>query len=395
MYLTYGDAVEVALGYVGGNPVDAVVRDAKRAVLEAYREIANAARWSYYYHHGRVITNPPFISGTIQYIHSGGQYPRMVVLTPDSTGALWPSWAGGGYLRLSLDDPQGDTGLVNYRVSSRVSGTILTLDDEVNPGQDIQAGQQFKLYQDTYLLPADYIAQDQALYERNFGGMTYTHPREWLYENRYVFSEGVPQCYTITGDPQYPGRLVIRIFPFPDDYKTLDFIYQRRPRALAVSCMPGSGSVVGGLAVVTATTGLFNPSSIGSIVRLSANANPPTNEVGRNPAAFESQVVAYLSPTQVSVADTPTAAMSGALVVSDPIDIEQGAMANAFLRCVENQMAVIRVMKDRPFKAAEYQAALARAKAADSRSFAGRAEGPQNRLRRRLRDMPIDLSQTY
>ena len=111
---------------------------------------------------------------------------------------------------------------------------MLTLTETLSPEADLAAGCEFVLYRDTYLLPEDYVAQDQALYEMNFGGMSYTHPREWLYENRYVFAQGIPQCYTITGDPQYPGRLVMRIFPWPYEEKSIDFIYKRRPRVASI-----------------------------------------------------------------------------------------------------------------------------------------------------------------
>src|SRR5437879_1029756 len=58
--------------------------------------------------------------------------------------------------------------------------TVLAPDETVKPGDDLPAGSEFALYGDTYPLPADYTAQDQSLLERNFGGMDYTHPWEWL-----------------------------------------------------------------------------------------------------------------------------------------------------------------------------------------------------------------------
>ena len=225
-FTTYEDVVEHGFDYLGGNPNDNARRDCVRAALEAYRDLANAHTWSYLYTHGRVITSPTFGDGaTLQYRHTGGTYERMVTLSGD----VWPDWAADGYIRV---------GQVAFRVAERKRATVVTLDEVINPGEDIGSGTEFTLYRDTYLLPADYIAQDQALYENNFGGMRYAHPKDWLYENRYVIASGLPEFYTITGDPKYPGRLVLRVFPWPDDHRTIDFIYKRRPRASRPSRSP-------------------------------------------------------------------------------------------------------------------------------------------------------------
>ena len=158
---------------------------------------------------------------------TGGTYPNQVTLTGD----MWPDWAAEGtYLRCAAADAAGGTDMVAYRVAERKSATILTLDPVINPGVDLPAGTEFVLYRDTYLLPEDYIAQDQALYERNFGGMDYCHPREWLYENRYVFAQGVPQRYTITGDGTTPAGSCSASSRGRMSSKTIDFIYKRRPR---------------------------------------------------------------------------------------------------------------------------------------------------------------------
>jgi hypothetical protein len=77
--------------------------------------------------------------------------------------------------------------------------------------------------------------------------------------------------------------------------------------------------------------------------------------------------------------------------VSDPIDVEEGAMLNGFFRCMEMHVAMNRTLKDKPSARLQYKEALAEAKAADSRSFSGRAVGDVFRFRQRLRDMPIDF----
>jgi hypothetical protein len=214
-YTTFQDVIDHGFDYLGGTPSEQVKRDCVRAALEAYRDLANAFNWSYLYTHSRVYTSGSFDGSqtgcTIQYQGTGGAYDRMVTIS----GGTWPDWvAEGTYIRLaSLDDYVGGAtvGYVNYRVAERKSATVITLTETLCPDADIPAGATFILYRDTYILPDDYISQDQALFERNFGGMSDSHPREWLYENRYVFAQGLPRMDTITGDRHQPGRLVARI----------------------------------------------------------------------------------------------------------------------------------------------------------------------------------------
>jgi hypothetical protein len=382
---TFADAIDHLADYLGAGTSDAVQRDCRRAILAAYRDLANAHRWSYLYHHGRIVTVAPYATGTVAYQHAGGLYERMVTLS----GGTWPTWAAGGYLRV---------GVVNWRVAQVKSPTVLTLDELVNPGVDVAAGATFKLYQDTYLLPADFIGQDQALYELNFGGMEYVHPKAWLFENRYILAEGVPQCYTVTGDSQYPGRLVMRVTPFPSESRTIDFVYHRRPRDLRIALEnAGKATLASGQPTVTGTAGNFKPSMVGCIFRSSDNGTKaPTSTTGLYPATFESQVVGYVSPTQLTLLDNAPANYTGVLyTVSDPVDIEEGTMLNALLRGCEMQVALGRTLKDKPSAAPLYRQALVEAKSADSRPFSGRYVGQHGPFARRLRDMPIDLSQTF
>ena len=355
--------------------------------LEAYRDLANAFNWTYLYTASRIITNSSYDSSitgaTVAFLESSGTYSRQMTITGDT----WPSWAANGVIRI---------GTIGYKIDQRVSATVITLDEVISPNADMASGTPFMLYQDTYLLPEDFVAQDQALYELNFGGMEYTHPREWLFENRYVFAAGVPQYFTITGERKYPGRLVTRMFPWPYQSKTVDFIYKRRPRSLLTQCVwAGSISVSNGGATLTGSGTAFSPKLVGSVIRFSGNSKPPSSLImGDNVAVFESTIASYVSPTSVVITDPAdqTYTNSG-YTISDPIDIEQGAMLNAYLRCVEKHLGMNRTLKDKPSAAAQYDRALGEAKAADSRGFAGRAVGSTGRYRPRLRDMPMGPDQ--
>lgn len=395
-HTTFEDVVQHGLDYLGGPLSDNARRDVIRATQEAYRDLANAFTWSYLYTHGRLFTNGAYdgdqAGSTIQVQLTSGAYPNQVTLS----GGTWPDWADrGAYIRAAASDvADGSTDMVAYRVARRISATTLTLDPMICPNTDLPPGTSFILYRDTYILPEDYIAQDQSLFERNFGGMSFTHPREWLYENRYVFAQGVPQCYAIMGDSYYPGRLVMRIFPWPYENKSIDFIYKRRPRPLLLESVSG-GTLggTGGGSTLTGTGTNLSPAMVGSIVRLSGGKLAPTSIVGDNPAIFESVITGWISPTVVTIQDElDTTYAQGKYTISDIIDIEQGAMLNAYFRCVEHHLGMNRTLKDKPSARKQYEDALREAKAADSRSFTGRAVGRNGPLRRRLRDYPINLN---
>lgn len=386
-YTTFDDVVNHGYDYLGGNPSEQAKRDCVRAALEAYRDLANAFNWTYLYAQSRIITTESHdssVSGaTVTYLDSSGTYPRQMTISGDT----WPTWAGDGVIRI---------GTVAYKVDQRISATVVTLDEVISPNADIATATPFLMYQDSYLLPADFVAQDQALYEQNFGGMQYTHPREWLFENRYVFASGIPQFFTITGEPKYPGRLVTRMFPWPYQSRTVDFVYKRRPRALLTQYVAaGSISVTTDTKTVTGSGTAFSPKMVGSVIRFSVNNRPPTSLImGSNVAVFESTIASYVSPTSVVITDPADQTYTNsAYTVSDPIDIEQGAMLNAYLRCVEKHLGMNRTLKDKPSAAKQYLDGLAEAKCADSRSFTGRAVGSSGRYRPRLREMPMGPDQ--
>jgi hypothetical protein len=353
-------------------------------VQEAYRDLTNASRWSYLLRQGRLVTSAMESDGTIAYTQGNLQ----VTLTPDpsSTFQAWPSYAVGCYIRI---------GFVACKIVKRISDTVVQLDDQVNFGEDQPAGTPYLFYRDSYVLPDDFIANDQALYERNFGGMQYVHPREWLFEERFIFAQGIPQCYTITGDPLFPGKLLIRLTPLPAEQKTIDYVYHRRPRPLVLAGpSAGTVSIVSGGSTVTGVGTTFGPAMTGSVLRLGTSATTaPTGVIGKNPAAFETYITDVTSGTSLTCQDMPSSGFSGvAYTVGDPVDIDENSMLNAFLRCCEMHLAMNRTLKDKPEAAAFYLDALNKARAADARTFSGRSVGDHWPYRQRLRDMPIDLS---
>jgi hypothetical protein len=73
-----------------------------------------------------------YTTGTIVYDHAGGTPDRKVTLT----GGTWPLWAASGVITISG---------VDYTVDARTSGTVITLESDSNPGEDITDATSYSL----------------------------------------------------------------------------------------------------------------------------------------------------------------------------------------------------------------------------------------------------------
>src|SRR6516165_2157175 len=83
---TFADMVLHLLDYQGAGVTGDVTRDARRAVLNAYRDLASASIWSYFYNRGRMQCNRPFTTGTIQYTQAN-QTVTLTLPTQNVQGA--------------------------------------------------------------------------------------------------------------------------------------------------------------------------------------------------------------------------------------------------------------------------------------------------------------------
>jgi hypothetical protein len=283
-------------------------------------------------------------------------------------------------------------GTVAYQVESYIDPTHLTLTVDVNPLRDIPAGTPYTLYHDGYLLPADFSRQDTAIYEGNFGGLEYSDPTSYLWNQRFVQSAGTPQCYTIVGSRAYPGLLEARFFPFPVETRTIGFIYQRQPRTIQLQGLTtGTVSVTQNSTTVTANGFVFPSTCPGAILRLGTPQVAPGSWVSSNPPAFETFVQTWLDPQTAVVNDPSPFTGVYAYSLSDRLDVELGSMLQPILRGVEKYLQTARNVQGKPDAAIAYSMALKEAQAADSRSFQGRAMGGGRSRHTPWKYMPADF----
>ena len=183
--------------------------------------------------------------------------------------------------------------------------------------------------------------------------------------------------------------MAVVFFPPPDAAAALDAVYQRRPRPLLVEDYH-AGTVTNTVnsATITGTGTVFASGHVGSVIRLGTVADLPTPLWGASPYVQERVITARASDTSITVDSAiGTAYTAVKYLISDPLDLEEGAMLTAFWRCVEKQATISRIMKNEQSAERAWRDAIMMARETDSRNFARRqAGGVGNYLR--LKDMP-------
>jgi hypothetical protein len=383
---TYKDMKLHVIDFLGGNPGGDASRDARRAVQNGYRDLGAASNWSYFYERGRVNTVAPYYTGTIAYTNA--------TLTVTLTGGTWPTWAAQGVLvigAVTTGPPVQQTGNILYQVASNPTSTTLVLTHQTNPGIDIPAGTTFTLFQDTYPLPTDAMSCERMILVNNAYALQYEHVGLWMERQRIFHGPAMPRFYTYRGDSSYYGAMAVSFFPCPDNAYPIDFIYKRRPRPLKVEDYNiGTASCATGTLGLTGVGTAWTADMVGSVMRLSGDGlNLPDGVVGSNPYAQQRVIVGWTSAASLTV-DQPWSQTLTTVkhVVSDPIDMEDGAMLTALFRSCEYQVSMTRSQKRIADTQKLWNAALIFARECDSRNFALEASGGRPGYPYRLAQMP-------
>lgn len=368
------------LDYIGGDKsggAEQAVGMARRSIFEVARLWPALHRWTYYYGLGRLFLNGAYATGTVSYTKSTNQ------ITADAgTGVSFPSWAASGNIRI------GD---IIAKVATRNSATVLTLDAQLTYQADIAALTGYSLYQDTYLLWSDFMATDHFIAEYRFGNLGYVQPGEWEWATRTAEREGPPAYYTFFPSNSLPERYDARIWPFPDVNQTLECVYSRRLKPINyVSETRGRVTVANADTTVTGVGTKFSSSMVGSYIRLSADATPPSGLEGPNPTVLEAAITAVASATSLTIGTAAPQAVNGAsYVVSDVLDIEVNTMALAFAWQCQLELARSMSRKDAPAVEQSAMKYLLIAKDADARNFSRQVAGQPISHRRQRKYMPL------
>ena len=326
--MTFSDAVDYALNYLAKDAKESP--EAKRAVINAYRTIANKRDWNYYKRFLRLLTSAMFNEGTVQYVASTntltltGSITGVVCgasnaspiqiysvghglqngMSVTISGVLGNTAANGTFTITVVDqdnfDLDGSTGngdwtsggswsntagwppwvlsgffrfgLVTYYVTpaSLISSTELRFDPATLPNLDFPAGTSYILMQDAYPLPIDFRSIIEINWQAGTYRPAYVDVEEFVNLQTLVTGPSAPYYYTIMGDRQLLGAKDIRFYPAPDEQYPVNVYYNGGPRPLQIAeVVGGTVSCSTSSPTITGSGTAFTQDMVGSVIRLS------------------------------------------------------------------------------------------------------------------------------
>lgn len=337
----------------------------RRAVEEAYRELPQLNEWSYFRRRAIINTVADQSDGTIAYTHS----TRTVTLT----SSTFPTTAAA--YRIIIND-------VHYDIESYTDSTHVVLPETSNPGADVASGETYVLYKNEYLLPATFrrllglwdVSQNRLI-------QVITDTSEQMLQLGPYGSPGTPYGACIRNTGETTGRLSLVFNPPPTSAASYDLLYEASPRAFVIPEKHSTGtlSISSGGTSVTGSGSSFPANCAGCVLRVSTSTSlEPTGPYGAlidnedvdNPYTFQSIITARSSATALTIADAADQAYSSVKYsISDPLDIEDGAMFTAFLHTAAAKYAQMMMLKDFPQRYELARTSMIYAKEFDNRKL--------------------------
>lgn len=325
---TYADAMSFLATQLDTVLSGSLEQRVRNAVNSGWNRLHSLAMWVYFQRTGVLRVSPGQKTGTVSFAASTG----IVTLT----GAVFPATAAEQHLLIDR---------TWYPVFRRVSDTQVELFPETRPTANLTAVA-YVLQRVLHPLPAE-VSDVLVVYEgqQNIRMWRVNPMTAHQIQEGFSWSPALPTQYSVSVDPRSPGRWCLWL-PFEIPLATeLAYMYQsRRPANTLVREARGTVTVANGVA--TFSEPVVTPAFVGAVLRLSASETvPPVGPYGdfaQDPSVAETVVeetlvTAYISATQVRVANVSAAATSVSFCVSTHIDVGGGAMLNLFLRLVEDE----------------------------------------------------------
>lgn len=375
---TFSDAIEHCLDVSNGTGTDpSERRKARRAVLDAYRDLPLRDDWTYLKRRGQVVLEASQSSGTVTFDLTGGANERMLTLS----GATWP--VNARYGAVIIDEE-------HYLIESRVSSTVVTLRFDSCPSADLAAGTTYEYYRNTYPVPLDFRMGTEPLI-RDEGGRSvcYVPPHELLaMQGVNDNPQGWLQVYTIRGGGDDYNSMVFEFQPPPSEADVLTYLYDSAPRSLKlfsgeVEYTTGTISISG--TTVTGTGTAFSQDMVGSVLRVPPSGvdQIPTGVAGTVTADYpygEYRIItAVASATSATIDTAMDGTYSGVkFSIGSPLDIDYHCMLSALLAMCEWKFAIGIKSEQKVIEAKEaaFLREFGRARAADHRRPAETSERP-------------------
>lgn len=334
---TYQDMIDHLCAWKGITRGTRAYLLARRAVLEAYRDLPQRGSFMRYERKCMLVAEDDVDDGTIEFTYQ----TRVVELT----GATWPDNVTGR--RIVID------GQV-YPIVERYSDTEIRLHRHDNPGQDYAAGTTYRLINDAWNLPDDFRRVVQVM-DVDSQWLIPCEARFSPVDLRFLTTMNAPGQVTaafVTGGGEW-GQSYLYVSPPPVSGTRLSVNYHAQPKPILIdSFAQGTVTLTSGsnLAEFTLDVGVSLPSTVanGCILRVSSGDVVPTGPGGAldpmngdvmldNPAAYEFTVVERLDSNTLRLSEEATAtSTSKAYVLSDMIDMDATLITALTRMCEAN-----------------------------------------------------------
>ncbi len=355
-FFTFWDATQYLLDVLGTGVSDGTsTRQAKRAILNAYRDIPGQHSWTYFNRDARININAQQTSSSITFDFTGGAYERLLTIASGS----WPTWAASGAVSIAS---------INYQVDTRESATRLTLKETSNPGEDVAAGTSYILYQDRYTLPVDFREGSTLRNETTTYGMQLVTPSEIQQMRDSSEFTGTPRKYTIVGDRDLKNRLALLLYPPSSTAYKMDLTYYAAPAPLRTPQYSTGTATVSGTTVKGSGTA-WTTDMAGAVFRTGTATKEPDGREGDDPFVEEVLIKQVDSATSLVIDSALSNEYSSAVKyrISDLVDISDGALLTYFMQYAEMELARLMRSQDYQQRFIAIQSKLKMAMAQDNR----------------------------
>jgi hypothetical protein len=376
--LTFQDAVEHLIDVFDLEGATREERTARRAILAAYSDLSGSRNWARYQRLLRITVDAQQDDGTVTYVAA----TRQLTLT----GATWPT--NVIYGEVVIDN-------AIYEVDTYVSSTVITLQEGFCPTADIASATDYMWQRDRYPLPDDFQSMARLIDITSKRELSPTIIDDVITYKLQTANHGEPIAFCVTAFTEFSGGLGIQFCPVPTTAKTFEGAYLASPRSLRTKVYAtGSVACTAGSTTITGVGTAFLDVHVGSVIRISVDdTTQPTGMAGysngdQNPWR-EQLVIRSVESTTSLTTEQPaihTLAAGKLFTISDPIDMDVGAMQEYFLRLAEAKFARMEGREDANKREGIANIALGEACAADRRNWNG-IDPPQFRGPVRLADI--------
>ena len=326
---TFQDAVERVLttvGARGGHPGE--LASARNAVIDAMRELPGRFSWSYYKRSLQITTNSPVYNLNAAYTHTGGANERQLVLT----SGTWPANAASGQVVM--------LGTI-FKIGKRINDTTVQLSENTNPGRDL-AAQDLTLVYTAYNIGTR-VRRLASLQESQTDlPIDYASHQDLLQFQHINPVPSTPVLFNIHQSGSSINSMEVEFAPPPLDQRTYTLAIEAQPRQLRTH--EDNLTVTTSGTAVTATTGTFKSRHLGSVIRFSSDATPPTGTAGQsdsyNPYVEQKIITSIVSSSEATISSALSEDLTGvAAIVTDPLDIDHNTLLGLFIAMATRKFA--------------------------------------------------------